>query len=207
MSEEEQQEAEILKQEVIEEEGNLKSALSEKLESEKKARKKKARKRYIQLIFLGLFAFGIWWLFFNKREASPKYGVCHSILELMVPYPHTIRVSELKKTDKTESDMLLWYTFIDAFGGYRFEKFICDIDRVPREDKPQKKYWKVNRLALNKVDLDKKTLAEIEQSLVYFDKNPLILTYPRKLPNSLRGLKFNFDKFYRIQLDMTKKTR
>ncbi len=207
MSEKEQEEAEIQKQTVIDNEDKPKSALTEKLQTEKKARKKKSRKRYFRFGVLGLLSLAVWWLFFTQREAGPKYGVCHSILELMVPYPHTIRVSELKKKDKTESDMLLWYTFIDAFGGYRFEKFICDINRVPKEDKPNKKYWKVNRLALNKVDIDKKTLAEIEQSLIYFDKNPVVLAYPRKLPNSLRGLRFKFDKFYRIQLNMEKAYR
>ncbi|MGH1403874.1 MAG: hypothetical protein ACRBDL_06490 [Alphaproteobacteria bacterium] len=188
----EQQEAEILKQTIIEDE-KPKSSLSDKLKDKKKKQRKKNIKKYSILSFVGLIAFGIWFLFIKPYEAGPRYGICRSFLELTVPYPHTIHVSELKK--HRDGGILLWYTYVDGFGGYRMESFTCNVKQDPKTKK-----WELFKIKLHKVDMDPQKIEHLAHALTYFDANPVVMEYPRRLPDSLRGLRFKTDNFRRIKI-------
>ncbi len=191
MSEEE----EILKQTVIEEE-KPRSALVEKLKEKKKLQRKKLTIRIIILIFVSLISYGVWWAI-KPFKASEEYGICRSLLELFVPYPHTIYVSELKLL--RDGNLKLWYTHTDAFGEYRLESFQCKLLKNPKTGLLQ-----LSEIKMHKVYLEKSKVKHLNSSLIYFREHPLVLNWPRALPDSIGALYFDFDSVRKIVLNIKK---
>ena len=191
MSEEE----EILKQTIIKEE-NPKSSIAEKLKEKNKIKKKKRNKRIIIFIILALFSYVFWWAT-KPFKASAKYGICRSLLELYVPYPHTIYVSEIKPL--RDGSLKLWYTHIDAFGEYRMEEFQCKIS-----NNSETGALEISEIKMHKVYLEPEKVKHLSYSLLYFAENPIILNWPAPLPDSLNDLHFDFDSARRVILNINK---
>ncbi len=187
---------EISKEATIEDQ-KPKQTLAEKLKEQKKAARKKAIKRSLLYGFLALFAYIVWFLF-KPFKASAEYGICRSVLELTVPYPSSIHVSELK--NKRDGSMLLWYTHTDAFGEYRMENFICKF-RVNQKTG----ITELAEVKMGKVAMDPQRLAFLNNAMIYFAENPLILTWPTALPDSIGDLKLETDKFRKVNLSDIKK--
>ncbi len=192
------EESEILQQTVIEEEESPKSALAEKLKKRKLLKKKQRNKIIMILVAMLLFSYVIWWGI-KPFKASAEYGICRSLLELQVPYPHTIHVSELKF--QRNGGMKLWYSYIDAFGEYRLEDFICKL-----QQNPETGYLEIAELKMHKIYLDPEKIKFLNNAMPYFAENPVILNWPRPLPNSLNDLHFDIDSFRRIIINPTRST-
>ncbi len=190
------QKEEILKETLVEDE-KPKETLADKLREQKKKARKKAIKRAALYGFLLFFAYILWFLF-KPFDASAEYGICRSILELTVPYPQSIYVSEIK--NKRDGSMLLWYTHTDAFGEYRMDRFICRF-RV----NPQTGITELAEVKTRTVTMSPEKLASLNKAMIYFHENPLILTWPTALPDSIGDLKFEVDKFRRVNLSDVKK--
>lgn len=194
-----QEEREILKQSVIEDEGLESSdglSLAEKLQEQKKKQKKKTIKRAIWGGLACLIAYGVWWGI-KPFKSSAEYGICRTFLELSLPYPHTLHVGEMKFI--RDGGMQLWYSYIDGFGEYRNEDFTCYLQQNPETGQLQ-----LSSLKFRKISLEAEKIASLNSALVYFQANPLILNWPAPLPNNLSDLHFESDLF-RIQLDITKR--
>ena len=192
MSEEE----EVLKQTVIEEE-KPKDSLADRLRARKAAQKKKR----IIIISLGcvlsVFSGIAWWLF-KPRTVNPEYGICRSFLELNIPYPHTLYVSQIKRL--RDRSLRLWYTHIDAFGEFRMESFQCKMARNPNT-----KAMELIEIKMDKVYLEPDKIASLNNALPYFEENPLILNWPAPLPDSLEDLLFDFDSVRSVILNIRKR--
>ncbi len=191
MSEEE----EILKQTVIAEE-KPKSDFSKKLKEQKKAKRKKTTKKIIILVVLALFSYAIMWAL-KPFKASEEYGICRSLLELFVPYPYSIYVSEIKQL--RDGSLKLWYTHTDAFGEYRMEEFQCKLIRNSKTG-----VMELLEIKMHKVYLEADKVKHLNNSLVYFREHPLILNWPAALPDSIAALHLDFDSARRIILNITK---
>ena len=187
-----QQKKEIAQQTVIEDEPQ--SSLAEKLAEKRKVERKKTFRR-IMLGCGGLFFAYVAWFLFKPFKASADYGICHTMLELQVPYPHTLYVSEVKT--KRTGAMELWYTHIDAFGEYRMEPFICNI----QHDASNNDWPVITELRINKISISPERLASLNNAMVYFVTNPRVFNYPAALPDSLADLQIETDKFRKIRLD------
>ena len=185
------QKEEILKETVIEDE-KPKETLADKLKEQKKRARKKTIKRTVIYGFLAFFAYAVWFLF-KPFKASAEYGICRSIMELTVPYPSSIYVSELKS--KRDGSMVLWYTHTDAFGEYRMENFTCKF-RINE----QTGITELAEVKMRKVTMDPQKLAFLNNAMPYFAENPLILTWPSALPDSIAGLKLETDSFRKVNL-------
>ena len=194
------QKEEIAQQTIIEDEPKL--SLAEKLKEKKKLQRKLMIKRGLQGFGLVTFLYFAWFLF-KPFKASAEYGICHTLLELHVPYPHTLYVSEMRI--KRDGAMELWYTHIDAFGGYRMEPFICRVEYFP-DPETNVPTPRVTELKFNKVIVDPERLAFLNNAMPYFIAYPLIKNYPAPLPDSLADLQFDTEKFRKIKIDTTKKT-
>ncbi len=190
------QEEEILKQTYIQEE-KPQISLAEKLKEQKLKRRKKMRRRAIIFILFAFFSYAVWFLF-KPFKASEAYGICYTFLELTVPYPHTLYVSEVEDAPDN-GGLRLWYTQTDAFGEYRMESFQCNLGLDQETGK-----LRVDEIKLHKVNLDPERVKNLNNALVYFEENPLILNYPSKLPDSIEDLHLEFDAFRRIQLNSDK---
>lgn len=195
------QEKEIAQQTVVEDEPKI--TLAEKLKKRKKLQRKLMTKRGLQFFGGLLFAY-ILWLGFKPFKASAEYGICYTMLELQIPYPDSLYVSEVNT--KRDGSMEMWYTHIDAFGGYRMESLICRVEYF-QDPNTNVSTPKVTELRFNKINWDSKRLAYINSAMPYFIANPLIKNYPAALPDSLADLQINSDMFRKIKIDPTKKTR
>jgi len=189
----------IAQQTIIEDEPKI--SLAEKLKEKKKLQRKKMTKRTLQVIGGLFFAYVIWFMV-KPFKASAEYGICHTILEMYIPYPHTLYVSEMRI--KRRGELELWYTHIDAFGEYRMEPLIC---RVEHYTDPETNIVmpKISELKFNKVNVDPERLAIINNAMPYFVANPQIKNYPAALPDSLAALQIDAEKFRKIKLDTIKK--
>ncbi len=196
------QEEEISKQTTISEEAP-KTSLAEKLRKQKLANKKKKKKRIIILCSALVFSYLVYFLF-KPFQASEEYGICRTILELLIPYPETLYVSEVK--NQRDGSVKLWYTHTDAFGEYRMEDFRCKI--VQHEGAPpESAYREITRITMrkDKIEMSQEMLDNLNNILPYFAANPLVMTYPAALPDSLGALHFDFDAFRKYRIDNTKK--
>lgn len=189
------EETEILKQTVIADEAP-KASLADKLKEQKKAKSKKTRKRVIIWGFLLLFSYAFWWLS-KPFKATATYGICKSFLELYVPYPHTIHVSEIKP--QRDGSLKLWFIHVGAFGEYRMESFQCKL-----VNNPDTGVLELTQLKLHKVQISAERVKHLNNALPYFVENPLVLNWPTKLPDSLNDLHFDFDRVRKIIINPNK---
>ncbi len=169
-----------------------KETLADKLAKQKKAARKKTIKRAALYGFLALFAYGVWFLF-KPFKASAEYGICRTMIELTIPYPYSIYVSELK--NKRDGAMELWYTHTDAFGEFRMEPFTCRFGQ-----NPQTGALELTEIKMNKVTMDPQRLAFLNNAMPYFAENPLIMNWPAPLPDAIGDLQFEFDMYRRVTL-------
>ncbi len=193
------QEANILEQTVVENEpAQPKKSLAEKLKAEKEAKKKKFRKRAIRFGIFAFFAYCVWFLF-KPFKASEIYGVCHTLVELTVPYPHTLYVSEVVPSQS--KGLVMWYSHIDAFGEYRLEEIICNVGYVPSKDGVSPPKLTLFNLEKRKQQTDPETIASLNNAMIYFQENPLIYNYPAALPDTIGALHFDFASVVRYRVD------
>lgn len=190
------QKAEILKQTVIEEEKKG-VTLAEKLQEKRKLQRKKTIKRSIIIGVFLLFSYALYFLF-KPYQASAEFGICRTLLELVIPYPESLYVSEVDVLSENRG-LRIWYTHTDAFGEFRMERFICRLGQDPQTGR-----LAISKLTLNKVDMDPEQVEYLSNSLIYFEENPLILNYPTQLPDSLADLHFEFDTFRRVRLNSSR---
>lgn len=188
------QEEEIEKQTTIQEE-QPEQTLAEKIRAEKKVRQKKLVKRSIIACIVFIFGYGIW-ILFKPFKASAEYGMCRTYIELSIPYPHTLYVNKITEIG---GGLKIWYTHTDAFGEFRMEPMQCTIGRNPETGAME-----LQKLTIFKSSLSKERIAFLNSSVPYFQANPLIVDWPSALPDSLRALHFNFDRFRRIRLRIRK---
>jgi hypothetical protein len=193
------QKEQIAQQTIIEDEPKV--SLAEKLREKRKLQRKKMTKRVMQIAG-GLFFCYIMWLGFKPFKASAEYGICRTMLELHIPYPHTLYVSEMRI--KRDGTLELWYTHIDAFGEYRMEPLLCRIEyhADPETNLPTPK---VTELKFNKINLGPERLAFLNNAMPYFVEFPLIQVYPAALPDSLADLQIDSERFRKIQLGNIRK--
>ncbi|MGH1378519.1 MAG: hypothetical protein ACRBB3_06825 [Alphaproteobacteria bacterium] len=189
------EESEILKQTVIEEE-KPKTSLAEKLQKQKKEQSKKRTKRIMLFGFILLFSYAFWWLT-RPFQATAEYGICRSFLELYIPYPHTLHVSEIKQ--QRDGSLKLWFAHTGAFGEYRMESFQCKL-----ENNPKTGVMELSELKLHKVQISADRVKALNNALPYFAENPLVLNWPVQLPDSLSDLHFDFDKVRKIIINPNK---
>lgn len=193
------QKTNILEQTVVEAEVlQPKRSLAEKLKAEKTAKKKKFRKRAIRLSLLAFFSLLVWFLI-KPFKASEIYGVCHTLLELTIPYPHTMYVSEVQPTVKR--GLVMWYSHIDAFGEYRLEEFTCNIGYLPSTDGVSPPKLSVINLEKRKQKFDQETIESFNHAMIYFEENPLVFNYPAALPDTIGALHFDFASVVRYRVD------
>ena len=187
---------EIAKQAIVEDE-KPKETLADKLKQQQKQARKKTIKRVSLYGFLAFFAYATWFLL-KPFKASAEYGICRIVLELTVPYPYSIYVSEIKP--KRDGSLELWYTHTDAFGEYRMESFKCRIGV-----NPQTNMYEITELKMHKVTMDPKRLAFLNNAMPYFIENPLILNWPAPLPDAIDDLQLDSSIFQKVNLDNLKK--
>lgn len=155
---------------------------------EKNALKKKKRFRTISItLFVLLLSYAVYWLF-KPFQGTLAFGICKTFLELNVPYPETLHLSEALTL--RDGSIKLWYTHIDAFGEYRMEYFQCAYKADETTGATVLAQVKHNRLEMAQEKIDLFNLV-----IPYLVSNPPDLTMPTPLPDSLRDLQFETQKF------------
>ncbi len=162
--------------------------LAEKLKEKKAKERVKNIKKYSILTFLALFSYAVYFLFKPFTGTLP-YGICKTFIELHVPYPETILLSEVSTTRK--GGVRIWFAYIDSFGSYRLEPFVC----VFRANAQGATY--LAEAKLGKLDIDPVKVELFNKAIPYLATNPPDLTIPTPIPDSLDSIQFDFNRFRR----------
>lgn len=188
------QKEQIAQQSVIEDEQAI--GLVEKIAEEKRIKRKTRTKRISWVCFSLFFVYAAWFLI-KPFKASAKYGICRTMLELQLSYPQTLYVSEVK--NKRGGAMEIWYTYVDAFGEYRMEPFICKVEQVSSTGFPV-----VTELRMNKISINPERLTFLNNAMPYFVENPYVLDYPAPLPDSLGDLQLEIESLRKYKINIRK---
>lgn len=183
------QEQEIAEQTVIQEDPSAPSAsaLAAKLKEKRKQKKKKQLKQFVVFMVLGLFSYGIYFLF-APFKAGITYGICKTFLELNLPYPDTLLLSEVVVT--RNGSVRIWFTHTDAFGSYRLDSFQCTFAVDEQTKTNYLAEVKFGKLNVDPIEVERFNLA-----LPYLVKNPPDLSLPTPIPDSLESIEFDLNRF------------
>lgn len=159
-------------------------------------KKKRFRKKMIKRtsIGIGVVLFGLFLIWgFAPFKGGITFGICKVYLETHVRFPKHLRLS---KVDNFADSVRIWYTQIDPFGEYRLENIQCFYGY----DEDAKSSI-IERIAINRRDVPQHKLDAFNKTLGIIAANPPDLTYPKRLPDSLRDLQINADEF-RFQVNI-----
>ena len=161
------------------------------LAQKKLAQRKKKFRRYIYFAVFLLFAYIIWWGI-KPFESSMEYGICKVFIELQVPYPYTIHYSEVVNVP-TSNSIRVWFSHYDSFGDYRLENVQCFFG-------PNEVYGMgLTRITRDNREIEPQVVQSFNNALPAIFAYPPSLVYPTPLPNDLRQLQFDFER-YRKQI-------
>ncbi len=180
---------EILKQTVIQDEkvSSPEQTLAEKLKERNALRRKKKIRIFGTIGFLIFFAYALYYLFKPFTGTIP-YGICKTFLELNVPFPPTLLLSEVTTTRK--GAVKIWFTHIDAFGSYRLDSFVCSFAADEKTGMPY-----LSEVKMGKLNIDPVSVKKFNVAIPYLITNPPDLTLPVPLPDSLENIHFDFNRF------------
>jgi len=183
------QDYEILQQTVVDDEpiAAPEFSLADKLKEKKAKERKQQIRRYVIIGVLSFLSYGIYFLF-KPFQGTLPYGICKVFLELNVPYPETILLSEVSTT--RNGSIRIWFAHIDSFGSYRLESFNCTF-AVNQETK----MFYLSEAKLGKLDVDPVLVDGFNKALPYLVTAKLDLNMPTPLPDSLSAITFEFDRF------------
>lgn len=157
------------------------------LAERKKAERKKRRIRLLQGGGLVLFCY-VAYLLFIPHKGGLNFGVCKVFLELYVRYPDTLNLSTVE--DFGDS-FRIWFTEVDASGQYRLEQMQC----YYRPD--ENMGFALTRVSVDRRDVEQALVESFNRSIPVIAKFPPDLTLPAPIPDSLKDMEIDTDKFRR----------
>lgn len=186
------QEQEISQQTVIGDDSDAapasaSSSLAEKLKEKRRKKKRENIKKVIKLT-LGALLVGFVYKLFIPYKGGLSYGVCKTFLELSIPYPQTLLLSEIVPT--RNMGIKIWFTHIDAFGSYQLDSFHCTF----AIDEQTKASYMVEA-KMGKINIDPVIVERFNVAVPYLIANPPDLTLPMPIPDSLQSIQFDLNRF------------
>ncbi len=175
----------LLRRALAEDEGTAAPRKLTPMQQKKLLARKKKMRRYALLGVVGLFSYLVYWGF-KPYKTGLNYGICKVFIEQSVLYPDTLHFSEVM--DFSDS-VRIWYSYYDSFGDYRLQQAQCYF----RLDDTYG--YAVSRITIGRLEVDPDKINLFNHSLGSIIKNPPDLTYPTPLPNDIKDLKFEFEKF------------
>lgn len=99
-----------------------------------RAKKKKgmALWKKIALGVLGLIGFVVWYGF-QPIKGPIQVGICRTYIDLVVPYPWTVKINVTEVFDRSQR---LYFTYMTSFGGYRSSMIDCKFATDPVTGQP-----------------------------------------------------------------------
>lgn len=140
------------------------------------------------LIVILLFSCG-------PRKGTMQYGICKSFLELVLPYPHTIKSNIV---EQYSSAVRIYFTHTDAFGEYRLNMIECAFanDEFTGQGFVKDIIFdnfldiaEIEPIKGNRYKVKQEILDEFNVSIPAIAASEPDLTLPPRMPDTLRGLK------------------
>lgn len=182
------QDQEIAQQTVFEDDAvNSISTLAEKLKEKKLQEKRRRFKKIVTFVVLSLVFYLFYWLF-KPFVGGPGYGVCKTFIELNVPYPQTILLSEVIPT--RNNGLRIWFAYTDSFGSYRLEPFMCVFGKDEKTGG-----MILTEAKLGKLNIDPIVVERFNNAVPYLITHPPDLTLPAPIPDSLDSIHFETDRY------------
>ena len=154
------------------------------------AKRKKIFKFGLMGIGATLFIWLLFWLF-KPYQGPLTFGVCKVFLEQNVQYPQTLRLSQVEEINDF---IRIWYAQTDGFGEYRMDNIRCTFEADDQIG------FRLKKVSFNRRDVDPDKVDAFNRSLPVVFAYPPDLTYPRRIPDSLKDLQLNVDAFFKIRL-------
>lgn len=167
----------------------IEKALARSAVQKKKGRKKRKKKKWaiIGLVF-AIFTWFLIWLF-SPLTGTMAYGICRVFLEQNVQYPPHLRLSQVEQFSNW---VRIWYIRLDAFGEHRMEPIQC----YYRRDE-ELGYSLLEKVTIRRQEVDREKIEKFNKTIPILLAHPPDLTLPRPLPDTLKNLRFNVNRFIR----------
>lgn len=157
------------------------------IQKKKQLAKKKKIKRGATFGGIAVLAYIIY-LLFVPYKGSMAFGICKVFLEMNVQYPEHLRYSTVEEFDMW---VRIWYTQTDAYGQYRLEPIQCFF-------KPDERYgFILDKVTVRRREVDRKKVTEFNKTIPLIVANPPDLTLPTPLPDTLKNLRFDVNRYIR----------
>lgn len=139
-----------------------------------------------KIIFFGSIAATLLIIFLtvNAAMSRPKgtelFGVCKTFIELQIKYPKTLDVTEVEQFARA---VRIYYSYIDPYGNHKSDFIECAFEKVPG------KGVQIQTILLNRIEIDKQTIADFNETITAVRSGDPNLTVPRPFGNDLKDLK------------------
>lgn len=180
-------ETEIKKQVKEALEAEIPGAPPSPLAEKKKAARRRLRIRLMQGAGALVFCFLVYVLFIPSKGGM-NYGMCKVFLELYSRYPDTLGLSSVEDFGDSYR---IWFTETDAFGQYRLQQLQC----FYRPD--ENTGFALQRVTIDRREIDQKIVEDFNRSIATVIAFPPDLTFPDPIPDTLRDVDIDTDKFRR----------
>jgi hypothetical protein len=136
---------------------------------------------------------------FAPFQGTMAYGVCKVFLEQRVQFPMHLRLSQVEQSptnlhlgqgDKFSSWVRIWYTQLDGFGAYRLEPIQCYF-----HDDPELGYTALEKVTIRRREIDPEIVKSFNKTIPIIFEHPPDLTMPTPLPDKLKNLRFEINRF------------
>lgn len=164
------------------------------IKQQRALKKKKLRKWGIIGAIVLVLGYGIY-LLFIPYKGGMTFGVCKTFLEQQLAYPERARLSNVEDMGAL---IRIWYTQVDSFGEYRMESLSCTYRAA--NDADMKKYgtplpFVLSKAVIGRRDIDAGVVEKFNYGIPAIVSSDLDLTLPSPLPDSLRDLQTDSNKF------------
>ncbi len=165
----------------------------EALKEQQALKKKKIRKWALISGTVAFLSGGIWYLLLPYKGGI-TYGVCKVFLESYLQYPQSLRISTV---DDFGASVRVWFTQVDSFGEYRLEPMQCFYRAATEEDvvKYGNSNFILEKVTIRRREINQETVDQFNTAIPGIVANPPDLTLPMPIPDSLKDIQLDFERF------------
>lgn len=110
----------------------------------------------------------------GPRKGTILYGICKTYLEQAIPYPETIKPTNV---EQYPSATRIYYTSIDPFGQFKLEQIECVYAQDPNGN------LLVQKILMNRQEVDADKVKSFNESLSAIIAGKPDLTLPEPMPD------------------------
>jgi hypothetical protein len=156
---------------------------AQEYEETQKQRKKRQKLRWIWGGFGTFLLFMIILIGSQSPKGTAQYGVCRTVIEQFVPYPSTLKITDVRPTSKGLKVDFSHYT---PHGQYMLQTALCVFKPEPKE------YLILTKVMIDRIAIPDTVIQQFNKSAPLIPETGIDLTLPSKPSDQIKNLKSNF---------------